>query len=207
VPADPPAQPGPSPTAAPPDPSLRDASTHLPPEPEPPFFAASADALDAADWHVLHVKSRQEKVVHDALTAQGVASYLPLMPTVRFYGKQKVTRELPLFPGYVFMRGPRDCAFSVDRNGRLVQILPVIDPDHLIAELRSINLALSSGADPAPADYLAVGDRVRVRSGPFKDVVGVIERRDRPGRLHLQIDMLHRAITIEIDTTLLDRLD
>jgi len=159
------------------------------------------------DWLVLHVRSRQEKVVRDALLARGVACWLPLVNTARYYGKQKAIRELPLFPGYLFMRGQRSETYDVDRNGRLVQVLDVPDPDRLVEELWSLDLAIRAGADLTPADYLAKGDRVRVRSGPFKDVTGVVEKRGRPGRLMLQVEMLSRAVSIEIDVGLLDRAD
>jgi len=172
----------------------------------PAIFTASRSG-EATDWLVLHVRSRQEKVVRDALSARGVACWLPLVATARYYGKQKVIRELPLFPGYLFMRGQRSDTFAADRNNRLVQVLDVPDPDRLVEELRSLDLAIRAGADLTPADYLARGERAWVRSGPFKGVTGVVERRGRPGRLMLQVEMLSRAVSIEIDVGLLERAD
>jgi transcription antitermination factor NusG len=51
---------------------------------------------------------------------------------------------------------------------------------------------------------LKKGVRVEVRSGPFRGLQGVIEGRASANRLILQVDLLGRAVSLEIDPTLLD---
>lgn len=159
-------------------------------------------------WHVLHTRSRQEKAVAAELAARGVAHFLPLARQVRFYGKRKAVVDLPLFPGYVFIRGPRDLAYACDRNNRLVNILPVTDAPRLEEQLESVRIALSADVPLDPCPHLVAGRRVEVRSGPMRGMKGVVEHRGRqPNRLHVQVDMLGQSVGVEIDANLLDPLD
>jgi transcription termination/antitermination protein NusG len=168
----------------------------------PPFPAAELGC-----WHVLHTKSRQEKVVAQDLAAMNIGHYLPLVREVRFYGRRKAVVEAPLFPGYVFMRGELDDAYRADRTKRIAQIIPVRDQGELTVELGNLYLALTKNATLTPWPYLKKGIRVEVRSGPFRGLQGVIEDRLASHRLVLKVDMLGQAVCMEIDGSLLDVLE
>src|SRR5688500_10118078 len=90
-----------------------------------------------APWHVLHVKSRQEKALTADLRALSIPHFLPLVRQVKFHGGRKVTVETPLFPGYVFLRGTVDEAYQADRTRRVAGIIKVADQKHLDWELRN----------------------------------------------------------------------
>jgi transcription antitermination factor NusG len=159
---------------------------------------------DLGSWHVLHTKSRQEKVVAADLAAMGIAHYLPLVRQVRYYGRRKAKVAMPLFPGYVFLRGSLEHVYAADRTKRIANIIPVNAQDQLDWELRNLHLALSQDAELTPFAYLKKGVRVEVRSGPFRGLQGVIEGRAAANRLILQVDLLGRAVSLEIDPALLD---
>ena len=155
-------------------------------------------------WHVLHTKSRQEKVVAADLAAMGIAFYLPLVRQVRYYGRRKARVSMPLFPGYVFLRGTLEQVYAADRTKRIANIIPVNAQDQLDWELKNLHLALARDAELTPFPFLKKGVRVEVRSGPFRGLQGVIEGRAADNRLILQVDMLGRAVGLEIDGALLD---
>jgi transcriptional antiterminator RfaH len=159
---------------------------------------------ECGDWFVLHTRSRQEKAVADALRAVDVACFLPLNRKPRYYGRRKVVSDLPLFSGYVFMRGQREDAFSVDRADRVASIITVVDQTQLDSELRSLHLALSMGAQLDLYPFLVHGTRVEVRAGPFKGLQGVVDRRLKENRLILQVQSLGQAVSLEMDAELLD---
>jgi transcriptional antiterminator RfaH len=149
-------------------------------------------------WHVLHCRSRQEKRVVEALEAQGVPSYLPLVAMDRRYGHRRRRVEFPLFSGYVFMNGLRSDAFALVSGKRVVRVIPVIDQRVFAAEVEQIREALHRGAylDPCPA--LVEGWRVRVAKGPFEGIEGMVEAKPRPDRLVLQIGVLGQGATLDI---------
>jgi len=173
----------------------------------PPARAESfpADPLDL--WFVLRTKSRQEKILAHELRSRGIASFLPIVSCTKYYGGRKATVELPVFPGYLFLRGDVDKAYDADRTRRVAQIIKVADQDRLDRELRNIHLALCGGAPLDPFPYLRAGVSVEVREGPFRGLRGVIEPGGRRDRLILQVDILGRAVSLEIDASLLDVID
>ena len=169
--------------------------------------APVASPTNLQQWFVLHTKSRQEKVLAADLSAMGIQYFLPLVEQVRFHGRRKVSIEMPMFPGYVFLRGTREEAFEADRTRRLARIIDVSDQDQIAWELKQISFALQQQAPLDPYPYLRNGLKVEVRAGPLRGLQGVIERRVRPDRLLLQIDMLGRAVGVEIDGALLDPME
>ncbi len=159
------------------------------------------------EWVVLHTKSRQEKILADDLRALGIAHFLPLVKQVRFYGNRKAKVEMPLFPGYVFLRGTMEQAYEADRTKRVARIIPVADQKKIEWELQNLHLALAGDAPLEPYPYLKKGVRVEVRAGPFRGLQGIIEDRVNVQRLILQVDMLGRAVSLEIDGALLEVME
>src|SRR5437667_9320849 len=99
---------------------------------------AKADALV---WHVLHTKSRQEKSLAADLAALKIDYFLPLVKQVKYYGNRKARVELPLFSGYVFLKGTVEQAYLADRTDRVAQIIKVADQAHLDWELSNLRKA------------------------------------------------------------------
>ena len=74
-------------------------------------------------------------------------------------------------------------------------------------ELRNIWIALSRQGRLDPCPHIVEGMKVEVRAGPFRGLQGIIEsRKGAQLRLILQIEMLGRAVSLEIDASLLDRV-
>jgi len=158
-------------------------------------------------WHVLHTLSRQEKSLSEDLTARGIQHYLPLVRQSRFYGRRKAKVELPLFSGYLFLLGSMDQAYFADRTGRVARIIPVFNQEQMDWELRNLQIAMFHEPELVPYPYLKTGLRVEVRGGPFRGVQGVIENRARDSRLVLQITTLGKAVSLEIDMSLVQPVD
>src|SRR5687768_14108173 len=160
-----------------------------------------------ASWHVLHTLSRQEKSLSRDLRAMSLAHYLPLVREVHHYGKRKAVVEEPLFPGYVFLLGSLDDTYVADRTKRVANIIKVNDQDRIEWELRNLQLALGRNAPLNYFPHLRKGLRVHIRSGPFQGIEGLIEDRTRNDRVLLQVDVLGRAVGLEVDGALLDVID
>lgn len=54
-------------------------------------------------WHVMYVKSRQEKKVHERLKESNLISFFPTVKTIRTWSDRKKKILKPLFPSYVFV--------------------------------------------------------------------------------------------------------
>lgn len=159
------------------------------------------------DWHLLHTRARQEKALAEALDKRGIRYFLPLATHQRTRGHRKSSVELPLFPGYLFLKGSLEEAYEADRTERVAQIIRVQDQVKLTWELENLAKALQEKVPLDPFPYLQKGVRVEVRSGPLKGLQGVVEERGKRDRLILQVDVLGRAASLEIDAAILQPLD
>jgi transcription antitermination factor NusG len=164
----------------------------------------AAILAEAATWTVLQVKSRQEKALAHDLRALDIQHYLPMARRAQVYAGRRFNVELPLFPGYLFLSGTLDEVYMADRTRRVAKIINVYDQKQLDWELTNLRLALEGSARLDPYPFLKKGVRVEVRSGPFRGLEGFVEDRAGTTRLVLQIAMLGRAVSLEIDGSQLE---
>jgi transcription antitermination factor NusG len=155
------------------------------------------------EWFVLHTRSRQEKALAQDLTARRIPHFLPLRREVHYYGKHKCVIEAPLFSNYLFLKGSIEDAYTADRTRRVANIIVCVDQHKIDWELSNINLALLQRAPFVEYPGLVKGVRVEVRAGPFRGLQGIIENRTKGSRLILQVETLGRAVSFEIDGSLL----
>src|SRR5437667_4892986 len=177
---------------------------------EAPAIAAEEELFSETapgEWFLLRTRSRQEKIIASDLTARSVSNFLPLMRCVRYYGGHKAVVDMPLFPGYVFLRGTPEDAYSLDRAGRIAQIITIVNQRKVNWELKNIDFALNNEAPLSRFPYLKQGVRVEVRSGPLRGLQGIVECRTKRDRLVLQVDILGTAVSVEVDGALLDVIE
>jgi transcription antitermination factor NusG len=156
--------------------------------------------IDRPRWYVAYTLPRHEKAVADRLVQQNVESYLPLYPAVRCWNHRRFEVELPLFPGYVFVKMLlSDRSRILSRPGiiRLVSFNgnPAVLPDEEIERLQA-SLAIWK-AKPYP--FLTAGKQVRIKSGPFAGLEGKILRRKGKIRLLVTLDLIQSAMLLELD--------
>lgn len=157
------------------------------------------------EWFVLHVRSRQEKLVAECLTAMSICHYLPLADVVRYYAGRRSHVRMPLFSGYVFLRGTLDDAYRIDRTRRVAHIIEVKDQAKLDWELTNIRRALESRTTLEPCPPAPGASRVQVRAGPHCGMQGY--RRPGGEQLILQVEVLEQAFSVEVDANLLRPID
>jgi transcription antitermination factor NusG len=151
-------------------------------------------------WYVACTFARHEKAIADRLRSKDVETYLPLYWAVRSWGQRRVKLELPLFPGYLFVRTEITGKARVLQHPGVVRLVgpngkatPVADKD--MEKLR----ASLSACKAQPYPYLSAGRRVRIKSGPLLGIEGTIIRRKGMVRLVVQIDLIQRAVLLELD--------
>lgn len=161
----------------------------------------------APEWMVLHTRSRQEKAVARHLAANGVHHFLPLRQQTTITRGRRLKSLMPLFPGYVFLHGAREDAFSAIETKRVCQILEVADQERLARELAQIAAAIDAGADLDHHPRIALGQRCRIARGPLMGIEGVVISNQRLTRLVLQVDMLGQGAALEVEPACLERLN
>lgn len=157
-------------------------------------------------WRIAHVKSRREKALADYLARKGIGYYLPMVSRKQS-SKNRVRYSLvPIFPGYMFLKADDQDRYTALRTNHIARFIEVPDPDTLVAELRQIRQALTGDLPVYPIDFLNVGQRVRVKKGPMKDVEGVITRKHNQFRLVLSITAIAQSVSVELDSDMVERI-
>ena len=71
-----------------------------------------------------------------------------------------------LYPEDLFFQGDTFDRHHALRSNQIARVIEVRDPDRLVHELRNIHTVLVNELPVYPYNYIAEGDRVRVKTGP-----------------------------------------
>ncbi len=151
-------------------------------------------------WYALYIRSRWEKKVARELTRKSIECFLPLLRESHRWSDRSKTVEVPLFRGYVFVRTElRDRLPVLETDGVLHMIgirgKPSPIPDEQIEWLRV--LVRHPDSIQKKAGHI-VGEKVRITSGPFMGVEGVIVMVKGATRLAVSIEAIQQSIVVDI---------
>src|SRR5882724_1131237 len=165
-----------------------------------PGVVLPADCLELR-WYAAYTCANHEKRVREQLEQRSIESYLPLYETIRRWRDRRMRLQLPLFPGYVFVR-----MALVDR----LQVLQVPSVARLVgfnghlaalpdAEIEGLKNGLAGGVRAEPHPFLTAGRRVRIKAGPLGGHEGILIRRKGSLRVVLSIELIMRSVVVEVD--------
>jgi transcription antitermination factor NusG len=154
-------------------------------------------------WYAGYTASRHEKRVAEHFAQRGVEHFLPLYETIHRWNNGRHRVQLPLFPGYIFVRiALRDRLRVIEVPGfvRLVGFnsLPHPLPE---ADINKMKEALSKGVLAEPYPYLTVGTRVEIRNGPMQGMTGILLRRQNKCRVVISVDLIMRSMAVDVDAS------
>src|SRR5260370_26311947 len=127
-------------------------------------------------WYAAYTRAQHEKRGAAELGMREVEHFLPLYSSVRRWKDRRVTLDLPLFPGYVFVRLALRDRIRVGQIPSVVRLvgfggLPTALPDTEMEIMRS-GLSRSLRAEPHP--FLTAGRAVRITAGPVAGLDGIL---------------------------------
>jgi transcription termination/antitermination protein NusG len=162
-------------------------------------------ALPGSDtgWYAIRTRSRHEKVAAREIEAQGIPVFLPLVASLRQWSDRRTEVELPLFPGYAFVRV---AYFSGDRV-RVLRANGVVSfvgstmggasiPDEQIESIRTV-LIRKVPIEDHP--FLKLGQRIRVRNGCLSGVEGILVAVKETRMLVISVEPIQRAVCFRLD--------
>jgi len=154
-------------------------------------------------WYAVYTRAQHEKRVAQLLAQRSVEHFLPIYETVHRWKDRKMCLQLPLFPGYLFVR-----IALIDRL-RVLQVPSVVrlvgfngGPTALAdEEIEGLRRALAEGVRAEPHPYLRVGRRVRITAGPLAGREGILKRWRGDQRVVLSTDLIQRSILVDVDAS------
>jgi len=158
-------------------------------------------ANSTASWYALAVKPRHEKVAARNLRTRGFEDFLPAYRARRKWSDRIKELDCHLFPGYVFCRFPYHHRLAARTTPGVLSIVgfgkePCPIPDHEIMAIQSV---VASGLQAQPWPYLHHGQRVRIDAGCLSGVEGIVLRDKDSCRVVVSVEILRRAVAVEID--------
>lgn len=152
-------------------------------------------------WMVLRTRSRHENKVETMLQEKQITAYLPKCKVVRSSNGRKRVIEMPLFPGYVFVR-PRLDQFDGIRyiRGSCGLVFADNKPGTLPErDIEAVKKLVDSGAELSIDPELVSGRRIRIVDGPFMGVEGILVSARNQQHLVVNVDMLGSSVRVEVD--------
>ncbi len=151
-----------------------------------------------SQWFVCHTKPRCEKKLSALLTAEAVEHYLPLVESVKRYGKQTKRFTKPLFPGYVFAQVVLENKARIYQQDLLARAIPVVHETIFLRQLADVRALMASGLELTLRPLLQRGTRVRVVSGPLWGIEGVVDNPDDPKGIIVAVDVLQQGLHVRM---------
>jgi transcriptional antiterminator NusG len=178
----------------------------------------SEDRPGTLEWYVVHTYSGYENKVKDnlekAVENNGMQNLIQevIVPTeevVEIRNGKRVTTQHKTFPGYVLVRMIiTNESWYVVRNTR--GVTGFVGPESKPIPLTAEELDRMLNCSPNKVEFrIAVGEEVRILSGPLENFTGVVEEIDAlRQKLRVQVKMfLGREMQIEVDLDQVEKLD
>jgi transcription antitermination factor NusG len=152
-------------------------------------------------WCAVYTNSRHEKRVAQHLHQRQIEHFLPVFHSQRKWSDgSKVSLELPLFPGYIFVH------INGTERVRVLEVPGALNvlggAGRELASLPDAEIdALRSGAhlrNAEPHSLLTVGQRARIRKGALAGMEGFVVRKSNGLRLVLTMDLIMQSISVEV---------
>jgi transcription antitermination factor NusG len=161
----------------------------------------SLTSQESTPWWALYTRYQREKMVAETLTNKRFEVFLPLYASVRRWTDRQKTLFLPIFPGYVFVRGGLDRRLEIVTTPGVQTILFYGEQIAAISEteIHNIRRMIEGPYRVEPHPYLKCGEKVRITRGSLKGIEGVLVRKKNLYRMVLSMDLLHQSVAVEID--------
>jgi transcription antitermination factor NusG len=161
-------------------------------------------------WYPLQTRYQCEKKVDAALRDEGFESFAPTHREARRWSDRTKLVELPLFPGYTFVRMEADPRLLVKvlRLPGLVRF--VMSGRELVAvpneEIETVRALVQSSISYQPGPFPAVGERVRIHGGFLEGVEGILTAQMGRGEIVISVGAIQRSLKIPLGGYRIERL-
>ena len=154
-------------------------------------------------WYAVQTRPRHEKKVAAKLADKDIENFLPLLSQIHRWSDRREKVEVPLFPGYAFVRA----ALSPEARVSILGVWGVLNlvgsqnlgtpiPDQ---QIESIRMLMAHDLQATPYPFLRSGQRVVVRSGALAGMEGIFLGTERSKRLVISIESIQQSVVLSIE--------
>lgn len=162
------------------------------------------DTADGISWYAVYTKPGQEKAFARDMMNRGAGYFLPLIKQRQADERRPRFSFIPLFTGYVFLRGNAGHRRAAFGTNRIVRMIGVKDRELFLRELNIVHTAVTNRKVGICDAGAVKGKKVRITDGPLKGMEGTVLQRKNKKELVIQLDSIDQALRIAIDS---DRIE
>jgi transcription antitermination factor NusG len=162
------------------------------------------------NWYAVYIKSRAEKKANEELQFKNIESFLPLHRKLRQWSDRKKWVELPLIPGYLFVRIKSMEHDRVLQSNYVVSFVrfeakAAIIPDKQIDYLK-LMLKQNVAEVEITSENFEPGQLIEVIAGPMIGLQGRLVSINGKNKLAIELEQLGYSALIEISANDICRL-
>ena len=136
------------------------------------------------------------------LATKRISFFLPLYRQQKRVQRRTVTSFLPLFPGYVFLRGGDEERVVAFETNRIANCIRVEDQLAMDRDLVRVHASIESGLPLLPEERIQPGMPAEIVSGPLAGHQGVVVRSGKNLKFVIEVNFLQRGAAIEVDSSM-----
>ena len=158
--------------------------------------------IASRSWYVIHTKPSNEHRVETHLANQKIEVLLPLLETFQYSNGRMISKIKPLFPNYLFARLDMDLHYyKVKWTRGVSKILGVGSEPIAISEkvIETIKARMGENNLVELDDGLKEGNIVQFTFGPFKDLMGVFDKKMSDGkRVRILLNLIGVDVPVQV---------
>jgi len=164
---------------------------------------------DMYKWYPVYTHPKAEKKAHVALLNKGIEAYLPLRRHLKQWSDRKKWVDEPFIKSYLFVRITRQEQTDVLMTKGITRFIyfggkVTSMPDKQIEDLK---LLMTSAVElEVTEENLLPGEKIVLKAGPLKGMVGEIISYRSQKQLALRLENLGCSVIIHVAASLIDRL-
>jgi transcription antitermination factor NusG len=153
------------------------------------------------DWLAAYTRAQHEASVARQLQAKQVTFLLPTYSRMSSWSDRRKRAPAPLFPSYVFVHVNHEERVRVLQTAGVVNIVSAAGrPSPLSAEeVAMLHQCALRPRQVEPHPFLQIGQRVRVKQGPFAGWAGVLTSMKNSARLVVSLEQIMRSVAVDLD--------
>ncbi len=151
-------------------------------------------------WFALYTKPRHEFKAEMEISAFDIENYLPKITRLKQWSDRKKKVTEPLIRGYIFIKADEKERYQSLQAKAVLNCVafkgkPASIPEFQIENLRKM---IEGESELFISNQIQVGTKVKVASGPFEGVEGVVYNADNYKMLAITIDLLNRSVSVRL---------
>ena len=161
--------------------------------------------IEQLNWFALLTRSNFEQTVYNSIMKKKIEAFLPKSKRKSRRKDRNLMLEVPLFPGYIFVKSTFDAAYQLNilKTIGAVRLLgnqagPVPVPE---TQVESLKILTSANTDLITGTTIRIekGDPVIILEGPMAGAKGEFTRYKGRGRVVVKIDILGQYAGVEVE--------